>query len=527
MIIKKSVRFLLMLLKVYGAAAAATDLGHLGYHVLEELPTNTFIGNVVHSANLEKKYGASNVRELRFSFLTHPPKDRNYFAIDANNGIIRTTGKIDRDKICAFRDRCYAKFDVAVRPIQYFQIIKIVAEIMDINDNAPRFPKERISHRILESTLAGASFAVPSAVDPDSPDYGIKKYRIEQVTAGELRFSLRQRRTADGDIDLRLVLRLTLDRERESHFQVKILAEDGGLPAKTGSLLIDIIVLDANDNDPKFENKTYEVHVNENLPIGSTIVRTQAHDPDEGLNGQIEYMFSKHTQEAHNHLFSIDSQSGEVVVKEALDYETNAMYLLSVTARDRGADSLPAHASVIIHLRDVNDNPPQIKINVISKDHEARIVENSKTGTFVAHISVIDLDSRLNGQFTCALDSPNFMLYKLYQTEYKIVTASSFDRERHSRYDVNIRCEDLGKPSLSSNKMLRVIIEDENDSRPRFTKNTYTKIIEENSKVNTVLLNVTANDDDVGLNAKLQYEILSEKSSHLFTINPDTGKFLF
>jgi len=38
-----------------------------------------------------------------------------------------------------------------------------------------------------------------------------------------------------------------------------VIASDGGDPAKSGSMIVSIKVVDANDNAPVFDNSTYEV----------------------------------------------------------------------------------------------------------------------------------------------------------------------------------------------------------------------------------------------------------------------------
>ena len=53
--------------------------------------------------------------------------------------------------------------------------------------------------------------------------------------------------------------------------------------------------------------------------------------------------------------------------------QTGSVYLLSVTASDRGPDSLPAHTSVIVRVQDVNDNSPQIKVNTLTSSIFAEV----------------------------------------------------------------------------------------------------------------------------------------------------------
>ena len=55
-------------------------------------------------------------------------------------------------------------------------------------------------------------------------------------------------------------------------------AIDGGDPPRTGSIQVDIAVVDANDNRPEFEQPVYEVRVPESTPVGSVLVQVRARD---------------------------------------------------------------------------------------------------------------------------------------------------------------------------------------------------------------------------------------------------------
>jgi len=62
-----------------------------------------------------------------------------------------------------------------------------------------------------------------------------------------------------------------LDRETESRYTLRLVALDGGKTPRTGTLLIDVQVLDSNDNKPVFVRPQYEVRVAENTPVGTSI----------------------------------------------------------------------------------------------------------------------------------------------------------------------------------------------------------------------------------------------------------------
>ena len=73
------------------------------------------------------------------------------------SGEIRTLRRIDRELICRRGARpCTVVFDVVARPLKYFQIIRVVVHIDDVNDNTPTFPQDRLTLRIAESRPTGS-----------------------------------------------------------------------------------------------------------------------------------------------------------------------------------------------------------------------------------------------------------------------------------------------------------------------------------------------------------------------------------
>ena len=505
------------------SSSAATADDFLEYYMLEELPPNSLVGSLIHDFGLDHKYSPAVLGQLRFSFLTQPNFDRPYFAIDETSGDIYITHRVDRERICARQVDCVVKFDVAVQPIQFFQIVKVKVEIVDINDNAPAFPEKRVHHQISEFAELGTGFVVPAATDLDSGRNGVHRY---ELLPADGKFELTVRTTADGGTDLRLVLRERLDRETEDRYVVSVLAVDGGDPAKTGSIVVNVTVQDSNDNNPHFENASYEVWVAENVPVGTVILKVRARDRDAGQNAVIVYEFSKHTAQEYGHLFGIKSETGKIYLKNNLDFEsgTGAIYLLSVTANDRGPDSLPAHAAVVVRVEDVNDHAPQISVNTLTSASFAEVKENADIGTFVAHLSVVDADSGNNGKFLCAVDNQNFALQQIYASELKLVTAARLDREFRDEYDLSISCRDYGAPqSHTAVVPLRVRVADENDNWPRLDRDAYEATVTENNDVGAVLFRVSATDADAAENGDVTYRLDAELG-RLMTVDARTGR---
>lgn len=516
---------LLLFFLVLSAPSANDDV--MRYTLSEEKPPDTAIGNLIADFDLRSRYNGSVIGQLRFAFLLTADHDRQYFGVDEASGVVRSTLRVDRDAICPRMKDCAIKFDVVVKPIIYFQILKVEVVITDLNDNEPIFPRERFVYDLSEAAELGSAFVVPGATDMDSGNFGICCHRIRQP---EEIFELKAQSTVDDDTDLRLVLIRKLDRERVDRFQVTVFAMDGGDPPRTGSMVVDIRVVDANDNNPEFQNSSYEISVRESVAKGTVLLQVKATDRDSGSNGLIVYDFSRHTTQEYGQLFGIERSSGEIFLLRELDYEKSAIHLLSVTATDQGPDSLPSHASVVIRVEDVNDNTPQINVNTLTGDGHAAVAENSDHGAFVAHVSVTDPDSADRGRCYCSIDNPLFLLEKMYSTEFKLVTAARFDREKKDLYVVTISCRDFGLISQTSSVALRVHITDENDHAPRFHSESVSYEIPENSPVGSEVATVEANDRDSGSNAEIVYRIDEEgataaddSSGVVVTIDETTG----
>ena len=217
----------------------------LEYAVAEELPVETFVGNVATDAGFDRNYPPAVFDQLRYGFLTLPSAgDLVYFSIDERTGVIRTATAIDRETACTENrflantgrgkvddNRCSIKFDVAVRPIEHFRIVRVRVEIVDVNDNTPTFIPDFLALQISESVQPGTQFALPSAEDADGKYFRVAHYELRQVlppltqSATVEPFSLRVRGRPDGNFQLRLVARTHLDRETVDAYRYVIIGE--------------------------------------------------------------------------------------------------------------------------------------------------------------------------------------------------------------------------------------------------------------------------------------------------------------
>lgn len=491
----------------------------LEYYFREETEPGVVIGNIIRDFRLDARYSSAALVHFRFSQMASPTK---FFSVDELTGDIRSLLPVDREDICAHLEDCVVQFDVAVQPIDFFRMIKVKVEIIDINDHSPVFPDAQINLFLSELTEPGAGFLIPGAVDPDSGSNGVQRYTIDQPSDRIFRLELKQ--SEDGVTNIRLTLKERLDREVQECYVILVLAVDGGLPAKTGSLLVNVSVNDSNDNSPRFERDLYEVTVAENTVPGTVILKVKATDRDTGRNAFVRYDLSIQALQEFGHLVHLDQETGLIRLRRELDFEQCAVYALSVTATDQGADPLTGYTSLVIRVQDVNDHSPRIAINTLTSNARfGHVRENAPIGTFVAHLSATDEDSDDNGKVSCAIDSPQFVLDPLYVDEFKVTTAVVLDREQRDSYVISVLCRDFGRHPLTSLASLRVHVLDENDNSPRFERCLYETSVVENSGIGVLVFHVTATDPDVGRNGRVIYR-LSEEAKDFLHLNQMTGK---
>uniref|UniRef100_A0A4W5NQM4 Protocadherin 2 alpha a 1 n=1 Tax=Hucho hucho TaxID=62062 RepID=A0A4W5NQM4_9TELE len=308
----------------------------------------------------------------------------------------------------------------------------------------------------------------------------------------------------DGKIPF-LILQRPLDREHIAQYDLMLTALDGGKPPKSGTLNVTVTVSDVNDNTPVCDKQKYTVTVKENVPKGTFLLRVNASDSDEGVNGEVEYSLRSKFRGMAAEPFELDSKTGELKVKGGLDFEEKQVYEMKILASDKGAVSLSTHCNVLVRVEDVNDNRPEIDVTSLS----SRIPEDATPGIVVALMGMNDLDSGVNGQVVCSLpkDLPFVLKPSLNGNFFSLVTNDYLDKESVPLYDITITAKDLGIPPLSSTKVIQVELVDVNDNSPLFTENPYTFYVVENNKPGMPVFSVSASDVDDGENAAVFYSL--------------------
>ncbi|EMP35033.1 Protocadherin-17 [Chelonia mydas] len=446
--------------------------------------------------------------------------------MDGESGLLYTKQRIDREALCRRSAKCQLSLEVFANDQE---ICMIKVEIQDLNDNAPAFPSDQVDMDISENAAPGTRFPLTSAHDPDAGDNGLRTYLLTRDDYGL--FSLDVKSRGDGTKFPELVIQKPLDREEQSHHTLVLTALDGGDPPRSGTVQLNVRLIDSNDNSPVFEAASYVVELPENAPLGTAVIDLNATDADEGTNGEVLYSFSGYAPERVRDLFSIDPQSGLIRVKSNLDYEESGLIEIDVQARDLGPNPIPAHCKVTVRLIDRNDNAPAIGFVSV---RQGALSEAAPPGTVIALVRVTDRDSGKNGQLQCRVlggggaGAVPFALEENYDNFYTVVTDRPLDREAQDEYNVTILARDGGSPPLNSTKSFSVRILDENDNPPRFSKSLYVLQVPENNIPGEYLGSVLAQDPDLGQNGTVSYSILpghvGDVSIYTYvSVNPTNG----
>ncbi|XP_045574123.1 protocadherin alpha-7 isoform X7 [Salmo salar] len=487
------------------------------YSISEELKEGSVVGNIAKDLGIE----LSTLKERGFRIVSSSTEP--LFQVNQNDGILYVNRKIDREEVCERSSVCLINLKTVLE--NPLEIHYVAVEVLDVNDHSPSFPEKEKRLEISESAVPGARFQLNAAHDRDGGVYSIQQYKLSPND----HFRLEVKDRGEDRKTPTLILQKALDREAIRSHRLLLTAIDGGKPPRSGDMRITVDVLDVNDNTPVFTKEVYSVTLNENAPLGTTVMQMNATDLDEGSNGEIMYSFANDVGGRVRKRFDLDCITGEIIVKGVINFEENNSFEIDIQASDKGTAPLTTDKTIIINVIDVNDNAPEIEVTSFSN----AIPEDSRPGTTVALISVNDLDSGLNGKVLCSLleDVPFKLIPSLQDNMYSVVTKSPLDREKQSEYDLTIVAKDAGEPSLSSVKTISVVVSDVNDNSPEFSLSPYTFYVTENNDPGGSVFSVSASDPDMNENALISYHILRDggeenKWASFLNINSENGNIL-
>ncbi|XP_023275085.1 cadherin-related family member 2 [Seriola lalandi dorsalis] len=313
-----------------------------------------------------------------------------------------------------------------------------------------------------------------------------------------------------------------LDRESGDLMELDVAVSDG--PNNTPGQL-NLVLLEANDNKPIFQESSYDVQIPENTRVDTSLFRVQATDADTGTAGVVQYSIDEVTPNEGFRLFSIVSTTGEVKLKGSLNYTAlSTFYRLKINATDGGGQChfnenkfFSSIAFSFITVVDVPDLDPQF-INV---PYVARVAEDSAVNFSVFKVTAIDQDTGVNDEIIYSIeDSTEVGLFGISGHGGVISVLSAIDREIiGDTVTLTVKATE-SKPNIhglqaTATAAVLININDINDNKPEFYKcgesgdcvrNThFTGEVLEHS-LGSVPINMTVKDPDKISKTKLSLE---------------------
>ncbi|XP_022355865.1 cadherin-related family member 1 [Enhydra lutris kenyoni] len=281
--------------------------------------------------------------------------------------IVENSAAIDFEK---FKVLTFKLLAIEVNtPEKFSSTADVVIQLLDTNDNVPKFTSHYYIARIPENSPGGSNVVAVTAVDPDTGPWGEVKYSI--YGSGADPFLIHP---STGIIYTQPWA--SLDAEATARYNFYVKAED--MEGKYSLAEVFVTLLDVNDHYPQFGKS-----VQEKTMVLGTPVKIEATDQDaEEPNNLVDYSIT-HVEPAN--VFDIDVHTGEIRLKNSirsLDALHNITpggdftWSLEVQAKDRGSPSFSTTALLKIDITDTEmlSRSPMAAFLMQTKDNPMKAV---------------------------------------------------------------------------------------------------------------------------------------------------------
>ncbi|GAB1604097.1 hypothetical protein Ahia01_000691000 [Argonauta hians] len=427
--------------------------------------------------------------------------------------------KLDRETKDTYNIKVVAK-DGGSPLKQSILDVKIFVE--DENDNTPQFSQRVYNVSIEHNLKKNIPIVSLSAKDLDINENGKISFYFSQKTENELKefFDLGERTGI-------LLLKKTLPLGKKQSFKLYVKASDNGNPPLSSIATVIVNVINQHNNPPNIDVNFISTHnhntatILEDVKVGSFIAYVMVTDNDAGHNGEVKC----HIKDDTFKLQSMGSKEYKIVLKKAVDRETQEHYHFTVSCEDKGLPALKTDKDLSIQVLDVNDVKPHF-----TKDtFKFLTYENDKANFPIGFINATDPDIGKGGELSYYLRSSKKQEYRL---PFQIInsgfisTNQSLDREHRDFYEFEVFVKDNGTPSLNNTVNVEVEVLDRNDNAPYFTfpsVDPFTLDVHYHPQSKNDITVLKASDIDSHMNAFLRYEIMSGNERQLFKLDSFTG----
>uniref|UniRef100_A0A8D2PH43 Cadherin 17 n=1 Tax=Zosterops lateralis melanops TaxID=1220523 RepID=A0A8D2PH43_ZOSLA len=379
---------------------------------------------------------------LQFQIQSQEPgfPTKNLFYIQQDTGDLQLSGRS-----LSKRDSAKYFLKVLVTDTKFQTVCDVEVHVIDINDQIPIFEKSDYANvTVAENIPIGTVLLEIQATDGDEPGTG-SSLIIYQVKEGDPNNTLIIETDSETNRGF-LKVNKALDFETMPVYNLVINATNReplvpNVQYNSSSLTTFKIFVTNVDEPPVFLNPVYKTEVSEDIPVNTLVMTVEAYDPE---GDSVRYSLEGDVRQ----WLRIDSATGKVYTAARLDREKQEIYSVDVVVSEQ--------TFLVLHLHDVNDNPPQI-----ATDYPTFFCYPVSGGERTL-IQAIDADEQFfYSKFTFTLANEmnarnNWEISKFNATHaYLSPKHANFEEKT---YEVPIILNDNGNPSLENKVNLKVSI---------------------------------------------------------------------
>ncbi|XP_076767085.1 FAT atypical cadherin kugelei isoform X6 [Xylocopa sonorina] len=362
------------------------------------------------------------------------------FQIDARTGVITIAEQLDFERAKDYFLTIQA-VDGGIPPLSNHATVNIT--VIDSNDNAPIFSEVSYRASIREDAKIGEKVTQVFANDLDSEVNGNVSYYIER---GD-----RQKQFSIDQTTGQITVVAPLDREDIGSYVLEVHARDSGIPVLSSFVMVNIEVLDANDNPPLFSLSNYSAVVQEDKPLGHTVLQFVVTDADIEPNAA-PYTFDFRSGNEGD-AFRLE-QDGTLRTATKFNNRVKDKYVLHIRVFDNGSPPLYSDAWVVIKVIEESQYPPLIT--------PLEIVINSYMdeypGGIIGKVHATDEDQYDTLSYSLIPSSP--IPNDLFQIDKVDGTLVALPRLDVGEYRLNVSVSDGKFPSYSTVTVIVDLITD-------------------------------------------------------------------
>ena len=473
------------------------DIISLSAPVFDQLEYNVTISETTSIGSIILRVTAMpSDPSIGIAYFIESGNEAQAFHISLNNGDIIVRSELDASVQQTYTLTVRAT-TTGRSALSSFATVQIL--VTDINDNIPQFTRSLYTASINE-TIALLS----PVVQVQCNDVDIDAEISYLITDGQTRSSFNI--TTEGLISVAS----EIDFEIEQVHTLTVTCTDGGETPRTATSVVRIEVLPLNEFIPQFTSSVYNFVAAENS-FGTSIGRIQATDEDSGIDGNVTYLL----QDPGNFLVVfVDPLSGDVLVANNLDYETQTFWNLTVIAQDGGGAE--SHATLNIQVLNVND------VNPVLSPATTIVAVSAASPIGFPIQSYLCSDADGSGTTLTIANGNNMGYFILSNSNVLLWSGLGSDLTADAVVSLSLRCQDGRASSQFVLGNIAIHIQVMDIEPPVFSQAEYQTAVVENSPNGTSVLTAVA----TGPNPGISYSLFNLPDSFPFTIDSVSGRIL-